>query len=163
VDAAEMENVERSGLRQMTPREAIEASLREWDDDPLVFSADAARLRIFLGGGCEPTCERHRATEFAAHHRAGTEVSVVDAVRSQLAAVLGIERAGELNLSESLFDLGIDSMLALDLRKRLKRMIGRTVSLAALMGEITGAELVEKLKGSGERPDRSQEVDLSRD
>jgi mycobactin polyketide synthetase MbtD len=163
VNAAEMENVERSGLRQMTPREAIEASLREWDDDPLVFSADAARLRIFLGGGCEPTCEQHRIAEFAAHHRAGTEVSVVDAVRSQLAAVLGIERAGELNLSESLFDLGIDSMLALDLRKRLKRMIGRTVSLAALMGEITGAELVEKLKGSGERPDRAQEVDVSRD
>jgi mycobactin polyketide synthetase MbtD len=63
--------------------------------------------------------------------------------------VLGIAKAGNVNLAESLFDLGVDSMLALDLRKRLKRMTGRTVSLATLMGEITGAELVEKLEESG--------------
>jgi mycobactin polyketide synthetase MbtD len=163
VDAAEMENIERSGLRQMTPREAIEASLREWNDDPLVFAADAARLRIFLDGRrSEPTGERHRITEVAAPHP-GTEVSVIDAVRSQLAAVLGIGRAGELSLSESLFDLGIDSMLALDLRKRLKRMIGRTVSLATLMGDITGAELVERLEGADERSEEAQKVDVSCD
>jgi mycobactin polyketide synthetase MbtD len=160
VDAAEMENIERSGLCPMAPRDAIEASLRDWHDDPLVFSADAARLRIFLNGGRSE--ERPRATEIAAP-RAGTEVSVVDAVRSQLAAVLGVERTGELNLGETLFDLGVDSMLALDLRRRLKRTIGRTVSLATLMGEITGAELVEQLEGAGERPDRAQKVDVSRD
>jgi mycobactin polyketide synthetase MbtD len=88
---------------------------------------------------------------------------VVEAVRSQLAAVLGIERAGDVNLEESLFDLGVDSMLALDLRKRLKRMIGRTVSLATLMGEITGDELVEKLEGADERLERAQKVYISRD
>jgi mycobactin polyketide synthetase MbtD len=159
VDPAEMENIERSGLRQMAPRDAIGASLRDWHEDPLVFSADAARLRIFLGGG---RSEERRATEIAAP-RAGTELSVVDAVRGQLAAVLGIERVGELNLGESLFDLGVDSMLALDLRKRLKRAIGRTVSLATLMGEITGAELVEQLEGAGERFDGARKVDVSRD
>lgn len=154
VDAAELQNIERSGLRPMAPREAIEASLRDWRDDPLVFSADAARLRIFLGGRRpEPTVAAHRAPE----------MPVVDAVRGQLAAVLGIERAGELNLGDSLFDLGVDSMLALDLRKRLKRVIGRTVSLATLMGEITGAELVEQLEGADERSDRAQKVDVSRD
>ena len=101
--------------------------------------------------------------EIVTHDPADTEVPVVDAVRSQLAAVLGIERAGELNLTESLFDLGVDSMLALDLRKRLKRTIGRTVSLATLMGEITGDELVEQLGGANERSERAQKVDISRD
>jgi mycobactin polyketide synthetase MbtD len=101
-----------------------------------------------------------RATEVATHNPADTTVSVVDAVRSQLAAVLGIAQAGELNLGESLFDLGVDSMLAVELRKRLKRMIGRTVSLATLMGEITGDELVEKLEGADERSDGAQKVDL---
>jgi mycobactin polyketide synthetase MbtD len=160
VDAAELENIERSGLRPMVPHEAIEASLRDWHDDPLVFSADAARLRIFVDGGrSEPTGGQDRATDLPA----GAAVSVIDAVRSQLAAVLGVERSGELSLGESLFDLGVDSMLALDLRRRLKRTIGRTVSLATLMGEITGAELVEILEGAGERPDRAAKVDVSRD
>jgi mycobactin polyketide synthetase MbtD len=164
VDAAGIADIERSGLRQMVPRDAIEASLHEWHDDPLVFSADAARLRVFLNSRrSEPPGTHSRATEVAAHNPADTTVSVVDAVRSQLAAVLGIAQAGELNLTESLFDLGVDSMLALDLRKRLKRMIGRTVSLATLMGEITGDELVEKLQGADERSGSAQKVDISRD
>jgi mycobactin polyketide synthetase MbtD len=164
VDSAGIANIERSGLRQMAPQEAIEASLREWHDDPLVFSADAARLRSFLDSRrSEPPGSHYRATEVAAHSPADIKVSAVDAVRSQLAAVLGIEQAGELNLTESLFDLGVDSMLALDLRKRLKRMIGRTVSLATLMSEITGDELVEKLGGADERFETAQKVDISRD
>jgi mycobactin polyketide synthetase MbtD len=157
VDAAEIANIERSGLRQMAPQEAVEASLREWHDDPLVFSADTARLQIFLDSR-RSEAPGKRATEIAAYNPA--DVSVVDAVRSQLAAVLGIEQAGELNLTESLFDLGIDSMLAVELRKRLKRMIGRTVSLATLMGEITGDELVEKLEGADQRCDGAPKVDL---
>jgi mycobactin polyketide synthetase MbtD len=169
VDPAEIANIERSGLRQMAPRAAIEASLHEWDDDPLVFSADAARFQIFLDGRQSEESGRHqRSTEVTAHNPAETTVSVVDAVRSQLAAVLGIAQAGDLNLTESLFDLGIDSMLAVELRKRLKRTTGRTVSLATLMGEITGDELVEKLEGADERPDIAQQdvaqkVDIARD
>lgn len=159
-DSAGIANIERSGLRAMAPREAIEASLREWHDDPLVFSADAARLRMFLDSG------RRRPVEVATLSPSDTQVSVVDAVRSHLAAVLGIEPADELNLGESLFDLGIDSMLALDLRRRLKRAIGRTVSLATLMDEITGDQLAEKLvrlEGPDDRLETAQKVDISRD
>jgi mycobactin polyketide synthetase MbtD len=164
VDSAERANIERSGLRQMAPREAIGASLREWHDDPLVFSADPARLRIFLDSRrSEAPGKHYRATDVSAPNPADTTVSVVDAVRSQLAAVLGIVQVGELNLEESLFDLGVDSMLAVELRKRLKRMTGRTVSLATLMGEITGDELVEKLEGADERSDGAQKVDIARD
>jgi mycobactin polyketide synthetase MbtD len=166
VDTAEIANIERSGLREMAPRQAIEASLHEWHDDPLVFSADAARLQIFLNSGrSDPAA--NRATDVAVHNPADVEVSIVDAVRSQLAAVLGVAQASELNLAESLFDLGLDSMLAVDLRKRLKRVTGRTVSLATLMDEMTGDELVEKLEGAGERAHkrstRAQKVDISRD
>lgn len=159
-DSAGIADIERSGLRPMAPREAIEASLRDWHEDPLVFAADAARLRMFL--------DRSRAgplgtpaPESLGH--AHDMVSVADAVRTQLAAVLGIDRPAEVNLAESLFDLGVDSMLALDLRKRLKRMTGRTVSLATLMGELTGDELVEKLGDTAEGPETAQKVDISRD
>ncbi len=158
-DSAGLADIERAGLRPMVPRAAIEASLREWRDDPLVFAADAARLRMFLDGG--RSGPPARATEVAECDPAG--VSVVDAVRSQLAAVLGIARPAEVNLTESLFDLGVDSMLALDLRKRLKRTIGRTVSLATLMGELTGDELVDRLGGAAARAETAQKVDISRD
>ncbi|OBF62732.1 polyketide synthase [Mycobacterium sp. 852002-50816_SCH5313054-b] len=157
-DSAGLADIERSGLRPMAPREAIEASLREWREDPLVFAADASRLRMFLDGTRSGPPGPTDAV--AGEH---DEVSVPDAVRSQLAAVLGIERPAELNLAESLFDLGVDSMLALDLRKRLTRMIGRTVSLATLMGEITGDELVEQLGDTAERLETTEKVDISRD
>lgn len=148
----------------MAPNDAIEASLRDWHDDPLVFSADPARLRIFLDSRrSEAPGKHYRATDATAPNSADTTVPLVDAVRSQLAAVLGIAQVGELNLEESLFDLGVDSMLAVELRKRLKRMTGRTVSLATLMGEITGDELVEKLEGADERSDGAQKVDIARD
>jgi mycobactin polyketide synthetase MbtD len=156
-DSAGIGDIERSGLRPMAPVEAIEASLRDWREDPLVFAADTPRLRMFLDGSRSgpPTTEAVAPDQ--------DQVSVADAVRSQLAAVLGIERSAEVNLTESLFDLGVDSMLALDLRKRLNRMIGRTVSLATLMGEITGDELVERLGGTVERLETAQKVDISRD
>lgn len=154
-ESAGIANIERSGLRPMAPPEAIEASLRDWPADPLVFSADAARLRIFLNAGRSDPPRRPDAAE----HHPGDAVPIAEAVRSQLAAVLGIRRAGELSLTASLFDLGVDSMLAVDLRKRLKNVIGRTVPLATLMGDITGAGLVREL----ERAETAQKVDVSRD
>jgi mycobactin polyketide synthetase MbtD len=156
VDAAEVAHIERSGLRQMAPRQAIESSLRDWHVDPLVFSADAARLQMFLDSRhSEPPVNRGPAD---------SNMPVVDAVRGQLAAVLGIQQAGELNLAETLFDLGVDSMLAVDLRKRLKKVIGRTVPLAALLDEITGDELVSKLEDADTaQKDTAQKVDLARD
>jgi len=157
VDAAEVANIERAGLRQMSPAQAIEASLRDWHVDPLVFCADAARLQVFLDS-------RKAEPSLAA---AATDTPIVDAVRNELAAVLGIQRAGEVSLAESLFDLGVDSMLAVDLRKRLKRVIGRTLPLAALLDEITGDQLVSRLESAPEsarlRSDTAQKVDISRD
>jgi mycobactin polyketide synthetase MbtD len=111
----------------------------------------------------QPRDNQQQTTDVAESGPADGTVTVVDAVRSQLAAVLGIKQSGELNLEGSLFDLGVDSMLAVELRNRLKRLIGRTVSLATLLGEITGDQLVEKLEGADERSGTAQKVDISRD
>lgn len=157
VDAAEIAQIERSGLRPMAPRQAIEASLRGYPVDPLVFAADAARFQIFSGGAGSRTADR------TAPDPADGPVTVVEAVRGQLAAVLGIEPASNVNLTESLFDLGVDSMLAVDLRKRLKRVIGRTVPLSLLLDEITGDQIVAKLESADEHCDTSEKVDISRD
>ena len=59
----------------------------------------------------------------------------------------------DIDLTAALFDLGLDSLLALDLRKRLRRGTGRSVPLAGLLSGITGIELVDLLT------DRSEKVE----
>lgn len=46
----------------------------------------------------------------------------------------------------SLIDLGVDSLLALDLRKRLRRTVGSSVPVARMLGGITVHELIDALR-----------------
>ena len=150
VDADEVAQIERSGLLPMTPDDAIEASLRDHPVDPLILAADRNRLQTFFD------------TRSAAESDSGTAASDVDTaarVRAELAAALNLGDAAAIDLSASLLDLGVDSLLALDLRKRLRRATGRSVPLAALLGGITGGELIASL----DTPDSSEKVETSRD
>jgi mycobactin polyketide synthetase MbtD len=136
VDAGETAAIERSGLRPMEPAAAIAASLRDYQGDPLILSADTDRLRIFLAS--------HEPARAVDPEQLGGPIDAAQAVRTELAAVLSID-AATVDLDTELFDLGVDSLLAIDLRKRLKRVIGHTVPLATLLGGITGSDLVDAL------------------
>jgi mycobactin polyketide synthetase MbtD len=138
-DAAETANIERSGLRPMPPEQAVAAGLRDYPVDPLVLAADQQRLGMFLTSLDRPGPSTSTPESPAAR-------GAPDAVRTQLAAVLSLPDPDAVDLNASLFDLGVDSLLALDLRKRLKRVTGRTVGLARLLGGITGTELVSDLE-----------------
>lgn len=153
VDAAEIARVERAGLRQMNPEAAIETSLHDYSADPLVLSADPDRIRMFFGGDENVTGDEDVTAGDSLPSGPAEQMDPPDAVRSQLAAVLNVDTAA-LDLDSSLFDLGVDSLLALDLRKRLKRLTGRTVPLASLLGGITGTDLIADL---------SEKVDTSSD
>lgn len=150
VDADEVAQIERSGLLPMVPDAAVEASLRDHPTDPLILAADRDRLQSFFN------------TQSAAETDSETAASDVDTaaqVRAELAAALNLGDAATIDLSASLLDLGVDSLLALDLRKRLRRVTGRSVPLAALLGGITGGELIASL----DTPDNSEKVETSRD
>jgi len=149
VDAAEIARVERAGLRQMKPDAAVEASLYDHASDPLVLSADPERIRILFGNNSN----EHAATPEPGAAGVEEPMEPRAAVRSQLAVVLNVDAAA-LDLDSSLFDMGVDSLLALDLRKRLKRLTGKTVPLATLLGGITGTDLIADL---------SEKVDSSSD
>lgn len=145
IDSTEIARAERMGLRQMDPELAVEASLYDYGHDPLVLAADPARLRMFFGAADSEqpqTPQPGATTDTPAEDQT---VGAPDAVRSQLAVVLNVDAAA-LDLDSSLFDLGVDSLLALDLRNRLKRLTGRTVALATLLGGITGADLIADLE-----------------
>jgi mycobactin polyketide synthetase MbtD len=150
VDADEVARIERSGLLPMAPDEAIEASLRDHSSDPLILAADRDRLRTFFGSQDSAETASETTT---------SDVDTAARVRVELAAALNLGDAATIDLSASLLDLGVDSLLALDLRKRLRRATGRSVPLADLLGGITGGELIANL----ETPDASEKVDTSRD
>ena len=104
--------------------------------DPLVLSADQDRLHAFFGS-------QESAADATDDETAGS----ADAVRAELITVLNITDR-PLDPAATLFDLGMDSLLALDLRKRIKRVSGRTVPLATLLGGITVRELIATFEES---------------
>ena len=144
IDAEEITRVERSGLRAMAPGRAVEAGLSEYASDPLVFSADSDRLRTFLGGHDVQDDIPAASEDVGDHDAAG-------AVRTALGSVLKLGDAAGLDLDASLLDLGVDSLLALDLRKKLKKATGQSVPLATILGGVTATELIEHLESPEKR------------
>jgi mycobactin polyketide synthetase MbtD len=144
----EIARVERSGLVPMDPDAALSASLRRHDGDPLIFCADFARLRVFFEnqGTSMPLAAIKKVSAPDAATDGCKERSVAEVVRAELAAALGIGGPESVDLSTPLVDLGVDSMLALDLRTRLRHGTGRAVALGRLLGGITGAELIDVLR-----------------
>jgi mycobactin polyketide synthetase MbtD len=73
-----------------------------------------------------------------------------------LGSVLKLSDTTGLDLDASLLDLGVDSLLALDLRKKLKKATERSVPLATILGGVSATGLIEHLE-------RSEKKALSRD
>ena len=143
----EITRTERSGLVAMEPDPAIEAGLYRYGGDPLIFDADFDRLRVFFESQGMPMPFSATPTEEAAH---GDDVSVTkplaEVVRAELAATLHLGDSLSIDPSTSLIDLGVDSLLALDLRKRLRRTVGNSVPVGRMLGGITVNELIEALR-----------------
>ncbi|WP_319449116.1 MULTISPECIES: mycobactin polyketide synthase MbtD [unclassified Mycobacterium] len=140
IDAEEIARVERSGLLAMRPERAAEVSLRDHAGDPMVFSADTDRLGAFLEPDQIATAVRDAPESEATVRDAGTTM------RAALGAVLKLPDTTGLDLDTSLLDLGVDSLLAVELKKRLKKATGRTVPLATILGGATATELIEHLE-----------------
>ncbi|MGH3524270.1 MAG: SDR family NAD(P)-dependent oxidoreductase, partial [Mycobacterium sp.] len=175
-DADEISRIERSGLVAMDPDAAISASLRHHDSDPLILAADLDRLRLFFETQGKPMPFSRRATSAPGPAQTddsdgSPQRSVADIVRAELATALSVGDPASFDLSAALVDLGVDSLLALDLRKRLRRRTGGSVPLARMLGGITGAELIDALQSdpdapattTPDRPQRSERVESSRD
>jgi mycobactin polyketide synthetase MbtD len=159
VQTGEVSRTQRSGLVAMQAEAALDASLARYDEDPLIFAADFDRLRVFFQSQGTPSpfgTSPNGDTAPAGNHFSTKPLA--DVVRSELAATLQL---GDVSVdpSVSLIDLGLDSLLALDLRRRLRRSVGHSAPVAQMLGGITVSELIDVLR-PGETPER---LDFTRD
>ena len=155
VAADEIARTERSGLMAMVPELAIEAGWYRYDGDPLIFDADFERLGVFFESQGMPTAfSASPGPDAPADDSAAKPLAEV--VRAELAATLHLGDSVSIDPSAPLIDLGVDSLLALDLRKRLRRTVGSSVPVARMLGGITLNELIDTLRAGptgGPRPD----------
>ena len=149
VGAAEIARTERSGLIGMRSESAVAASLGRFDSDPLIFDADFDRLGVFFEsqGISMPFEVTADIATFAPRHDVDTR-ALVDVVRAELAATLHLGDPVSIDGTASLIDLGLDSLLALDLRRRLRRSVGHSAPVARMLGGITVNEMIDVL-GAG--------------
>jgi mycobactin polyketide synthetase MbtD len=145
VAAAEIARTERSGLIAMRAESAVPASLGRYADDPLIFDADFDRLRVFFESQGIPTPFHQLADHEDAPKNDFGGRPLADLVQAELAATLHLGDSVSIDATASLIDLGLDSLLALDLRRRLRRAVGHSAPVARMLGGITVNELVDVL------------------
>ncbi|MBX9640607.1 MAG: polyketide synthase, partial [Mycobacteriaceae bacterium] len=150
--ADEITRIERSGLVAMDPDAAVTASLCHHPGDPLIMAADLDRLRIFFqsqGASMAFTTPVTAPRGDAVPDSDGSDPkSIADVVRAEVAAVLSLGAPSSVDLNAALVDLGADSLLALDLRDRLRQRTGQSVPAARLLDGTTGAQLIESLQSA---------------
>ncbi|MGH2915024.1 MAG: type I polyketide synthase [Solirubrobacteraceae bacterium] len=73
--------------------------------------------------------------------------SIVDETRAQIAGALGHESADRLQMGLSFVELGFDSLVSLELRRRLQSVTGLALPATVMFDHPTPAALIEYLQG----------------
>ncbi|MEV0333133.1 nocobactin polyketide synthase NbtC [Nocardia sp. NPDC050717] len=153
LDDAGFARVEEAGVYPMVPADAIAAGLAEPVRDGMIIAADWDFLREVLGAfgqeslltGLESTVPAPRpttpppATE-AEQAKAAAPMPSADAVpldlrmRTELLKVIGGDSTESIDATMPLVALGLDSLQALDFRKRVKAELDRDLPVAAILG-----------------------------
>ena len=120
--------------------------------DVLREEIEAATAPRILLGLVRSRPRRVAAYGRAARHRHGAAAGadlqrVVDETRAQIAAALGYESADRLQMQLSFLELGFDSLVSVELRKRLQAVTGLQLPATVMFDHPTPAALVAYLEG----------------
>jgi acyl transferase domain-containing protein/acyl carrier protein len=167
--AAEREEVAQSGLGQMPSDAALAAmgdlinsgaaqitvATVEWDALKAIY--EARRPRPLL----EQVSSRRRAitTEIATSSAGQSELLqqlqqaapqarhdlLVSAVRAEVARVLRIDQPDDVDLHQGLFDMGMDSLMSVELKTRLEKAVGQSLPSTLTFNYPTVADLAAYL------------------
>ncbi|UGT39739.1 SDR family NAD(P)-dependent oxidoreductase [Nocardia yamanashiensis] len=168
LDDAGMARVEGAGVYPMRPEAAIAAGFTGQPTDAVIISADWPFLRDILGTfGLDavlrevpepvlpvavvetptPAPEPEPAAVApqpvaAPAPLAAPDVSLPDQLLIELGRVMGVDGTDALDRSTPLVALGLDSLQALDFRKRVRSALDRDLPVAAILGGATFDDVV---------------------
>jgi NADPH:quinone reductase-like Zn-dependent oxidoreductase/acyl carrier protein len=86
------------------------------------------------------------------------EAVVLEAIRTQLAAVLGLVSPEAVPVDRPLQELGLDSLMAVEARNRLSHLVGERLPASLLFDYPTASDLARFLGNSATRPDGTSET-----
>uniref|UniRef100_UPI0035B50318 type I polyketide synthase n=1 Tax=Haloactinomyces albus TaxID=1352928 RepID=UPI0035B50318 len=185
--AAEMDRplqrrLRREGLRFLD----TESGMRLFDDALVRPEAvlapvllDRGILRNSDGAASVPPLLRGlvRAQESSGRDRSGTTLVdtlatvpederprvVLEAVRAEVAAVLGITSAEEVPPQRALQELGLDSLMAVEVRNRLSGLVGQMLPADLLFSYPTAQALAERISSTLAPDEEEDEADQARE
>ncbi|MET8422635.1 SDR family NAD(P)-dependent oxidoreductase [Nocardia sp. NPDC004860] len=162
LDAAGMARVEGAGVYPMNPADAIAAGFAGQPTDAVVISADWPFLRDVMGAfgqaavlsevpepetimppriAAADVCANQTVTETNPSSPAADQPvasapdrPLADQVLAELERVMGIDAGDTIDRSTPLVALGLDSLQALDFRKRVQASLDRELPVAAILG-----------------------------
>ncbi|MFC9661300.1 nocobactin polyketide synthase NbtC [Nocardia sp. NPDC127606] len=154
LDEAGFARVEEAGVFPMVPADAIEAGLAAPVRDGMIIAADWDFLREVLGAfgqasvltGLESAtpapqvAQAPAETVSAVPTAAAAPAAPIDSfpldlrMRTELLKVIGGDSAESIDATMPLVALGLDSLQALDFRKRVKAELDRDLPVAAILG-----------------------------
>ena len=148
-DAAGMAKLGVTGLHAMRPGDALALEPARLAGNAIIAAFDLARARLVL-----ETCGRsgllaRLAAPAAERTMHGTGMDIPGRMIALLAEVIGTDDAGGIDTTIPLVALGVDSLQALDFRRRVKEELGRDLAVSDLLG---GAPVAEVLARAGRSP-----------
>ncbi|GAB90331.1 nocobactin polyketide synthase NbtC [Gordonia rhizosphera] len=175
LDEGGVARVRGAGVIPMVPAAALRVGFADLATDSVVLSADWAELRDLLTvfgyqavlpdipgpaasprretppaeppAGLETVDERDTVQSVSDDARPAAAASIGDVLRAELATAMGLTGTGdELDPETPLVALGLDSLQALDLRRRVKNALGQDVPVEAILGGASLREIVDLMR-----------------
>ena len=163
MDEADLARLERAGIGALSDERALQIFDSAARNDPtriVALALNRASLRSMAGAGTLPPVFSGLIRGFAGRRRGldgrlGTKLAaapqadrpgvVLDAVRAEVAAILGHDSPSAISSDRAFKDLGFDSLASVELRNRLAAATGTSLRATVVFDYPTAAKLAQHL------------------
>ncbi|GAB3024040.1 nocobactin polyketide synthase NbtC [Mycobacterium bourgelatii] len=148
LDAANTAALEAIGVIPMTPAAALAVGMRPLRSNAIVLAFNFARARPILEAfGYGPLISRLDFDDIDEPVTGPDDQDVPERLLDLLAQAIGTDRAEAIDTTAPMVALGLDSLQALELRRRVRIEFNHDLEVADLLGGASLADVLAKLGG----------------